>query len=387
MAAPRQFRYIKPQVGAFVLGTVILALAGIYFAAHAQGWFEPRLTVQATLPDLAPDSTLGMKAGTEIQVYGISTGTVSRVRVVEAPGAAGELARRLQLTLVVRGEFRQFVRADSEVLIKRKFGVAGSPYVQITAGAGGPVADGTELPCSIAPDLMKLVEDTLNDFRRPDSPVQQVMRNAVVLTSNLLEGKGPAGRMLSDPETAKSIQATLQNIEKISLGVTEGRGLVGKLLTDPETATQVTKALGTINETLTNVNGVIGQANTIITQITTVINQIHGSLTKAEGTFERLLKTAEQSSGTVNAEIQDMRGVVVQVRQIMVQVDAALKEITLTTSTLRQQTQDLPGVLLQTQEMMRQTTRTLEAVQQTWLLRDFVPKEGAPRLSPDMGAP
>jgi ABC-type transporter Mla subunit MlaD len=111
-------------------------------------------------------------------------------------------------------------------------------------------------------------------------------------------------------------------------------------------------------------------------------DELAGSVANINGSLENINKLLARAQGA------DIGGFLDQLGKTLAQVDAALREVTLTTAALRQQARDLPALVTQTQEMMRQTTRMIEGVQKTWLLRDYVPAEAGSRLSPvDIAAP
>ena len=330
MAEARGLGNVKPRAGTFVLTILLVAMIGVFLAGRAQGWFERKLLITTEALYLPLNSSLGLEPGAEVQILGSTVGTVTDVIAdgVEASGV------KVHFTLSVRGKMIGLVRKDSQVQILRKFGVAGSPYLLITVGQGKLYDGSTPLACTIPPDLTAEVLTAIHSFNAPGSPLQKMLVDASAITSNLANGKGAAGRLLSDEATAQSIATSLKNLERLTASLKGSDSPVGKLLNDPKTG-------GDLAATMENVNKLL-----------------------------------------VKAQAADVNGLMDQVRVTMGGVDLALKEVTATLAQLRQQTKDLPGVIAQTQEMMRQTTRMIEGVQKTWMLRDHVATEGSTRLSP-----
>jgi phospholipid/cholesterol/gamma-HCH transport system substrate-binding protein len=347
MSEARGLRNVRPKAGTFVLVALLVAMTGLFLGGRAQGWFEEKLDVQTWPVAFPVDSTLGLQEGAEVQILGNVVGSVTAVMLDEQSAPAAKSEVPLYFTMRVRGPLMKLVRRDSVVQIKRKFGVAGSAYVLITAGQGEPAKVGTKLSCVIAPDITATLEETLHNFNRPDSAVQQILANVATVTANLANGKGTVGRLLSDGATAQSVDGTLANIQNITAGLTRNEGTVGKLLNDSKTGAELAGAMSNAKESLENINKLLARA---------------------------------QSA--------DINGFMEQLRQTLAQVDGTLKEVAATTAALRQQAKDLPTLLAQTQEMMRQATRMIEGAQKTWLLRDHVAAEGSSRLAPsDVTAP
>jgi phospholipid/cholesterol/gamma-HCH transport system substrate-binding protein len=345
-AESRGLQHVRPKAGTFVLSALLVATIGIFLGGRAQGWFEPSAIYRASVV-VPADTTLGLEPGAEVVILGNTVGAITRLAYSE--GASGPAADQVKLTFefVVRGPMLKLVRADSKIWIKRKFGVAGSPFAQIVPGRGEAAPVGATLACELAPDIAVLLENTLDNFNRPDSSLQRTLANVEGITKQVLTGKGVAGRMIGDDAAGQSLADSLANLQKLTAALTSGEGMVGKLLYDPQGGKQLTSSMDSINQSLDNVNKLLAKAN--------------------------------------NADITPFLD---QLKHTLEQVDGALKEVTLTTAALRQQSKELPGVIAQTQEMMRQTTRMIEGVQKTWLLRDYVNPEGSTRLSPaDVTAP
>lgn len=340
MPESRGLQNIRPKAGTFVLTALLVATIGVFLGGRAQGWFEKNSTFHASVV-VPADTTLGLQPGAEVEILGNTVGSVTAVGFSDGAAATPAGQVRLSFSFVVRGPMLGLVRSDSNVWVKRKFGVAGSPFVQIVPGRGDPANTNSPLACELAPDIAVLLEQTLDNFNRPDSSLQRTLANVEGITKSVLTGKGVAGRLIGDDAAGQSLAESLANVQKITAGVTRSEGMVGKLLYDPQAGKQLAGSMDSINQSLDNINKLLARAN--------------GA---------------------------DINGFLDQLKHTLDQVDAALKEVTQTTASLRQQSKDLPGLIAQTQEMMRQTTRMIEGVQKTWLLRDYVAPEGSTRLSP-----
>lgn len=347
MSEARGLRNVRPRVGTFVLAALLVSITGVFLSGRAQGWFEEKLDVRTTSVSLPADTTLGLQEGAEVQILGNIVGTVTEIKLEDEKASGSSSEVPVHFTMRVRGPLLKLVRSDSQVQIKRKFGVAGTAFMLITAGHDQPATSRTPLHCEIAQDFTTTFEKTLENFNRSESPVQQILANAAEVTSNLAHGKGTVGRFLNDEPTSQSINATLTNIRTLTAALTHSDAMAGKILNDTKTGEQLSGVLSNAKDSLESINKILARANDA-----------------------------------------DINGFMNQLRQTLGQVDNTLKEVTATTASLRQQVKDLPLLMSQTQEMMRQTTRTIEGIQKTWLLRDHVAAEGSSRLSPsDVTAP
>ncbi len=364
MADQNRFRYVTPQVGTFLLITLLLGGVGVFLAGRVQGWFEEQLHLETLLAELPPDSTLGLSVGAEVQIFGNIVGSVQQVSFQE-----NDVGYNLQVKMVVRGkEFIDLVRDDSRVLVKKKFGFAGSAYIQITAGHSSLVKNGTELPGEIVPDILALLEETLNDFRGEDSRVQKVLENVQTVTANLAQGRGVVGHLLTGEGSGKDLETVLNNVAQLTTGLRQGEGVAGMLLSDAKTAKQFQQTLNTTNESLDSIKRLLATAEQ--------------GLVKVEAALSDLQKLSASTRKTLQGELKDIQGLVVQLRGTFKHVDTALGEVSSLTSTVLKEVEGLPLLLLQTQELMRQTTRLIEGLQKTWLLRGHVESDEIIRLSP-----
>ncbi len=220
MSKPFKFRYVNELVGSFVLLVLTVLLLGIILAGRAQEWFEPEQEVLVSFPE---EGSLGLQKGAEVQILGTPVGRVAKIRVEEDGRMTG--------LLTVKGGFIRFVRADSRVVVKKKFGVAGDAFVEITQGRGAAhdfnqpmlATKDTELT-EIAQDILKrLQENTVPaiqeytalaaDLRSTNGPLMKLLANLEQITAGLEKGEGSVGQLLQDPSAAQEIQRILADVK------------------------------------------------------------------------------------------------------------------------------------------------------------------------------
>jgi len=226
---PFHFRYVNEIVGVFVLLVIVLLVAAVIVAGRAQGWFEQTHEIPIDFP---PEGSLELQVGSPVQI--LET-TVGRVLDIEADENGFMTA-----TILIKGDFYQFVRSDSIVTVKRKFGVFGDAYVHISKGKGPELPEGAGLVANPDVDLMDIVLDLINqvrdatldllesatkvvdetvgfaaDLRSPDSSVQQSLRHVEDIINQIKEGKGSIGRFTTNEETAERLDAILDEFAKM----------------------------------------------------------------------------------------------------------------------------------------------------------------------------
>lgn len=221
MNKPFKFRYVNEIVGAFVLVVVLALVVGVILAGRAQDWFEPVHEIRLDFPD---EGSLGLQKGAEVVILGTTVGRVEKIRVETDGGMSGRIT--------VKGDFIRFVRGDSRAIVKKKFGIAGDAFVEITQGRGEPLGDEPVLAATkdteiteIAQQILQQIQDATlpllqehtklaADLRNPEGPLMKLLANLQDITGALERGEGSAGQLLRDPALANEIQRILFQVNE-----------------------------------------------------------------------------------------------------------------------------------------------------------------------------
>jgi phospholipid/cholesterol/gamma-HCH transport system substrate-binding protein len=302
-----KFRHVNEITGTVVLGIIAVLIAAVVWTGYSQRWFRSRVTLRIVLPEAG---AAGVRQGSEVYFLGTMVGTVSDVLV----DAAGRMEARAN----IRRDFFRFVRADSSAVVKKKFGVAGDAYFEITRGEGQPLAEKNAF--IVCRDLPVSVEAAIEELRSAALPVFEKLSTGLdtwtALGTNLIQ-------------TQHRLEQLLVRLDHIVAAVERGEGTAGKLITDPALAEQAAELLTRANETMAELRRVMTNLNAAVRNV---------------------------QDGT-----------------------ARLPEIT---DALANEAKDLPGLVLQTQIAVRELERLIEAVQRHWLVRKYVNKTNPPPLRP-----
>jgi phospholipid/cholesterol/gamma-HCH transport system substrate-binding protein len=303
-----KFRHVHAITGTFVLVVLAALIAALVFAGRSQRWFIGNVTLRIVLPE---GGAAGIRQGSEVYFLGTLMGTVSDVSV--------DPAGRMYAQVNIRRDFFLFVRADSSAVVKRKFGVVGDAYFEITRGHGQTLPEkNASIVCN--EQLPGALETAVEEVRREAVPALKKLSAALdtwtVLGSNLITSRERLDQLLV---RADSIAADLQ----------QGKGTVGKLLTDPSAADEL--------------QALLVKANRSLDELQVTLN----NLQKASGNL--------QLASTNLPAISEALG---------------------------KETKDLPGLVLQTQTSMRELERLIEAMQRHWLLRKYVNQTSPPPIRP-----
>jgi len=253
MAERFKFRRVNEITGTFVLVVVALLIAAVVWTGHSQRWFKSRVTLRIILPEAG---AAGIRQGSEVYFLGTLVGSVSDV-IVDTTG-------RMEAEANIRRDFFRFVRADSSAVVKKKFGVAGDSFFEITRGQGQPLPEkNASIVCN--EQFQSALESAIEEIRRETLLVLKK-------TSTGLDTWTTLGTNLIT--TRERLDQLVGRVDNIAADVQAGKGTVGKLLTDPATAdelkTLLVKANHSVDELQVTLNN-LQQASTNLPAISDAI--------------------------------------------------------------------------------------------------------------------
>jgi len=303
-----KFRHVHAITGTFVLLVIGVLVAVLVFAGRSQRWFIGNVTLRIVLPEAG---AAGIRQGSEVYFLGTLMGTVSDVSV--------DPAGRMYAQVNIRRDFFLFVRADSSAVVKRKFGVLGDAYFEITRGHGRTLPEkNASIICN--EQLPSALETAVEEIRRETVPALKKLSVGLdtwtALGTNLITSR-------------ERLDQLIVRVDSIATDLQQGKGTVGRLLTDPSAAAELETLLAKANRSMDELQ-------------VTLTNLQHAS-----GNLHLASTNLPAISEAIGAEAKD-----------------------------------LPGLVLQTQIATRELERLIEAMQRHWLLRKYVNKTNPPPLRP-----
>jgi phospholipid/cholesterol/gamma-HCH transport system substrate-binding protein len=308
VAAPFKFRRVNEITGTFVLIVVGLLIATVVWTGRSQRWFKSNITLRIVLPEAG---AAGIRQGSEVYFLGTLVGAVSDV-IVDTTG-------RMEAQTSIRYDFFRFVRADSSAAVKKKFGVAGDSFFEITRGEGQPLSEkNASIVCT------EQFQSAL------EAAVEEIRHEAMLVLKKVNGGLDTWTKLGVDLSgTQQHLDELTVRLGNVAAGVEAGKGTVGMLLTDTALAEETQKFLARANEAMSELRGVVTNLNVAVKNV---------------------------QDGT--ARLPEIAGAVAN------------------------ESKDLPGLVQQTQTSMRELERLIEAMQRHWLLRKYVNQTNPPPLRP-----
>lgn len=235
-----KFRRVNEITGTLVILVAVALVAALVWTGHSQRWFKSRVTLRIVLPEAG---AAGIRQGSEVYFLGTLVGSVSDV-IVDAKG-------RMEAEANIRRDFFRFVRADSSAVVKKKFGVAGDSFFEITRGEGKPLPEkNASIVCN--EQFQSALESAIEDIHRETLLVLKK-------TSTGLDTWTKLGADLG--ETRQHLDQITVRLENMAAGVEAGKGTVGKLITDTALADEAQKLLARANEAMSELQGVVTNLN------------------------------------------------------------------------------------------------------------------------------
>jgi phospholipid/cholesterol/gamma-HCH transport system substrate-binding protein len=304
-----KFWRVNEITGTFVLLVMAVLIAAVVWTARSQRWFKTRVALRIVLPETG---AAGIRQGSEVYFLGTLVGSVSDVLV--------DTAGRMEAQANIRRDFFRFVRADSSAVVKKKFGVAGDSFFEITRGEGRPLQEqNASIVCN------EQFQSAL------ESAIEEIRHEALLVLKRADAGLDTWTRLGGGlDESRRRLDQLAVRLDNLAAGVEQGKGSAGRLITDPALADEAQQLLVRANDAVSGLQGMMTNLNLAVRNV-------------RNGT-ERLPEITE----AVAAEAKD-----------------------------------LPGLVLQTQTSMRELERLIEAMQRNWLVRKYMnPKNSPPTGRP-----
>ncbi|HTD88685.1 MAG TPA: MlaD family protein [Candidatus Binatia bacterium] len=264
-----KFRHVHAITGTFVLLVVGILIAALIFTGRSQRWLIGNVTLRIVLPE---DGAAGIRQGSEVYFLGTLMGGVSDVSV--------DPAGRMYAQVNIRRDFFLFVRADSSAVVKRKFGVVGDAYFEITRGHGQTLPEkDASIVCN--EQLPSALESAVEEIRRDAVPALQK------LTAGLGTWTGLGSNMV----------ASLERVDRL---IARADGIAADLQDEPSAADE-------LKTFLVNANRSMDELQVTLHNLGMVTANLHLASTNLPAISDALGKESKDLPGLVLQSQTSMR--------------------------------------------------------------------------------
>ena len=317
-----RLRHTDEWVGLIVVIAVVAFLAAILQAGVMRAWLQPVSVLRIVLPQ---DGVGGLEVGADVEVLGTHAGAIRRIVI--------EPNQQIFAEAAIDDQARAFIRRGSAGVIRRRFGVAGAAFVEVSRGTGAPldwkyaVIDAT---AERAPtdNLGALVDSAREKVFPILEDVGRSTHALAVLMGRLERGEGDIGRLMTDETLVRGVESTMAGLRDSLAAITDE-----------------------LNRTVKDVRTLIATANSQKTGAPALLKHVDTILVSVQATMGQLAQASSRAP------------------RIVQHVEAG--------------TQDLPALLTQTQMTAEALEKLLLQMRGMWLLGgNGPPTSQPPRLSP-----
>jgi phospholipid/cholesterol/gamma-HCH transport system substrate-binding protein len=258
-------------VGVFVLSAVSLFSVGLFLIGNRQKAFVHHVDFFTKLSNVN-----GISPGSKVRVSGFEAGQVTGVEIPDRP------SDKFRLKLHVDSKLHRLIRSDSFVTVESD-GLVGDKFLLIHEGTDQEheVATGTTLPAKEPIELAAVIEKMTGVLDRANAAIGDITTKA--------------------DNTLDAITSTVNNTNAIVTGIRSGKGMAGMLLNDQQTATAAKDAVGNAQQAAANLNQVTVQGKQVMADLQSrdLFGKAESTLNNAKEASRQLSQASEQVSLTL----------------------------------------------------------------------------------------
>lgn len=340
-------RYASELVGSLVLVAVILFVVALFVGGRVNEMLNPGLNIRVVMPS---DGLFGLSEGAKVELLGSFAGEVRRIVIQPDESIYAEAH--------IIDAMSDFVRRDSEVVVRKRFGVAGDSYLDISRGSGQPLdADYAVLEARIDKAASASPSELLSGLRDQAMPVIKDAASTINALAEVTDGlRNPQG----------NLQQTLANLSTLTGGLARGEGAVGRLLAEDALIRELETLVRGLNQTFSGMGPVLDELQVTVHNVA-------------------------RMSEAINAQAEAIPEASKRLGSVLDSVDAILKDLERTTPDLPRitrsmadSTESLPLLLIQTQETLTELELLMRQLRASWIVGggEAQPSQPASRISP-----
>jgi phospholipid/cholesterol/gamma-HCH transport system substrate-binding protein len=278
MPRTRSLAWSELKIGVMAVAALALTAVLIVAVGGASGFAWERYDLKTSF-----ENVQGLKSGAIVRVAGVEVGKVTDVRL---SGAGVEVILSLKKENQVR------VTSDSRASIG-SLSLLGDPIIEVSPSATGtPLKDGDFIKSNKPATQLSDVANTANDS----------ILEATALLKDIRAGKGTVGKLFTDDELFRELNAFIDSANAVTASINHGKGTLGKFTNDPKVYNELQASLANLNEITGRLNAGEGSLGQLLkddklakSMSGTAANfeQISGRLTRGDNTAGKLLTEKE----------------------------------------------------------------------------------------------
>ena len=196
---------LKVIVGVFILLGLVIFVLGVFTLGSQKKTFIKSISLNVVFNDVG-----GLKEGGNIWYAGVKVGTIKKIRFYGSS--------QVLVTISVEQDAQKYIHKDATASISSD-GLIGNKIIVIAAGSlkAPVIEDGDRL--SVKTSLS--TDEIMKTFQVNNRNLVDITSDFKILASNLVDGKGTAGALLSDQQLASSFKLIVENLKNTSAATSQ----------------------------------------------------------------------------------------------------------------------------------------------------------------------
>jgi len=328
---PFESRHINRLVGSFIIIGCGLVVFGLSRTGAVNRWFNPLQRVQVLLPQ---EGLFGLSEGSTVEVLGTDSGYVEAIVI--------EPDRQIHADILIRRDTLPFIRTDSKAIIRKRFGVAGQSYLEITRGTGEPLDwDYAVLEATADRAPTDLLQATIKEIRGQVVPTLAEAKRALTAFADI-------GDKLNDPEG--DLSRTLEATRRVSRSIADSEGLVGRLIHDEQFADQLQSMIAQLDKDLAR------------------LEPLFKDLESTAGNVKGITAALNERSEDLPELTRRLKDNLTSLQAILADIKQASPQIPEATANLSKASAGLPSLITQSRTTLYELQKLAEQLRASWLL-------------------
>jgi phospholipid/cholesterol/gamma-HCH transport system substrate-binding protein len=331
MPRTRSLAWSELKIGILAVLAVVLAGAMIFLVGGQGGFFWQRYHLKTKFPNVQ-----GLKGGALVRVAGVEVGTVKDIAFQGA---------EVEVSMEVLKSMHDRITTNSRAMLG-SLSLLGEAVVDISASTTGqPLEDWGFVPSAKTPgsisdvassasegidELTKMLKDiragkgTAGKLVTDEQLYKELnafLASAENVVNSVNKGKGTLGQLVNDPAAYKSLQASLANLSEITRRINAGEGSLGQLLKDDAFAKSLSNTTASLDQLTAKINRGEGTAGKLVTD-TALYNRIN-SLSERLDTLINRLNDGQGTAGQLLHDKQlyeNMNGAASELRALLTEI-------------------------------------------------------------------
>jgi phospholipid/cholesterol/gamma-HCH transport system substrate-binding protein len=268
------------KLGVFVLAGLGFLIGLLYMIGRTENMFGSNFELRARFGNVQ-----GLRSGNNVRYAGIQVGTVRKVNILSDT--------TIEVIMVIEKKMKKFIRKNAIVAIGTD-GLMGNKVINISPSKepAALVEAGDILPGKKAIDT----DDMLQTFNKTNNDIA-VIAAELKNTIQRINNSTAIWKILNDNTLPQNLRASLANVRSATskandmvntlntliTDVKNGKGSLGAILTDSSFAKN-------LNEAITKIKRVGDDADTLAAEINKTVKNIQNEVNNGKGPVNALLK-------------------------------------------------------------------------------------------------